>query len=102
MVCPWNIRFAPESGDPAFEPRPGVQNPLLEEELKLTPQEFNKKFKNSPLKRAKRRGYLRNVAVAAGNSGKTELLPALEQAQKDDEALVHKHAQWAIKRIKNR
>jgi epoxyqueuosine reductase len=102
MVCPWNIRFAPESGDPAFEARPGVPNPLLAEELTLMPQEFNKKFKNSPFKRAKRRGYLRNVAIAAGNSGKTELLPALEQAQKDDEALVREHAQWAVKQIKDR
>jgi epoxyqueuosine reductase len=100
MVCPWNIRFAPESGDPAFEPKLGVPNPWLEEEFKLTPQEFNKKFRNSPLKRAKRRGYLRNIAIAAGNSGKTELLPALEQAQDDDETLVREHAQWAVERIK--
>ena len=100
MVCPWNVRFAPESGDPAFAPRPEAPNPSLAEELKLTPREFNKKFKDSPLKRAKRRGYLRNIAVAAGNSGKTELLPALEQAQKDDEPLVREHAQWAAMRIK--
>jgi epoxyqueuosine reductase len=68
--------------------------------LALTPREFNQKFKDSPLKRAKRRGYLRNVAVAAGNSGKTELLPVLEQAQKDHEALVREHARWAARQIK--
>jgi epoxyqueuosine reductase len=100
MVCPWNVRFAPESGDPAFAPRPGVPNPSLAEELTLSPREFNEKFKDSPLKRARRRGYLRNIAVAAGNSGKTELLPALEQAQKDDEVLVREHAQWAESQIK--
>jgi len=99
MVCPWNVRFAPESGDPAFAPRPEVPNPSLAEELTLSPREFNEKFKDSPLKRARRRGYLRNIAVAAGNSGKTELLLALKQAQKDDEALVREHAQWAVKRI---
>ena len=102
MVCPWNIHFAPENGDPAFEPHKEVSNPILAEELALTPREFNNKFKDSPLKRAKRRGYLRNIAVAAGNSGKTELLPALEQAQKDDEALVRDHAQWAARQIKNK
>jgi epoxyqueuosine reductase len=100
MVCPWNIRFASENGDPAFAPRPGVPSPSLAEELTLTSQGFNNKFKDSPLKRAKRRGYLRNVAVAAGNSEKTELLPALGQAQKDDEALVREHAQWAMTQIK--
>lgn len=99
-VCPWNIRFAPESGDPAFAPHPGLPDPALAEELTLTPQTFNTKFKNSPLKRAKRRGYLRNIAIAAGNSRQTELLPALEQAQRDDEPLVKEHAQWAIAQIK--
>lgn len=100
LVCPWNIRFAPADGDAAFAPRPGLQKPALAEELTLTPQGFNQKFKDSPVKRAKRRGYLRNVAVAAGNSGKVELLSALEQAQKDDEALVREHAQWAAEQIK--
>jgi epoxyqueuosine reductase len=100
MVCPWNLRFAAETGDPAFAPQSGVPNPLLADELTLTPQEFNRKFKNSPLKRAKRRGYLRNLAVAAGNNRQEELLPALEQAQKDDEALVREHADWAIEQIK--
>jgi epoxyqueuosine reductase len=100
MVCPWNIRFAPENGDPAFAPRPDIPNPSLAEELMLAPWEFNKKFKDSPLKRAKRRGYLRNIAVAVGNSRRTELMPALEQAQKDDEVLVREHAQWATTQLK--
>ena len=99
LVCPWNIRFAPADGDAAFAPRPGLQKPDLAEELTLTPQGFNQKFKDSPVKRAKRRGYLRNIAVAAGNSGKTELLSALEQAQKDDESLVREHAHWAAEQI---
>jgi len=99
MVCPWNLRFAPENGDPAFAPHSGVANPSLAEALALTPQEFNQKFSNSPLKRAKQRGYLRNVAVAAGIYGGLELLPALEQAQHADE-LVRAHAEWAARQIK--
>jgi len=102
MVCPWNIRFAAETGDPAFAPRPGVANPSLADELALTPQEFNKKFKDSPLKRAKRRGYLRNVAVAAGNSRQKDLLPMLKSAASDDEILVREHAEWAIKQLEKR
>src|SRR5215211_6740151 len=63
MVCPWN-RFAGE-GDPVF----GHENPAhsLGEELSSSPQQFNQRFKGTPVKRAKRRGYLRNVAVALGN-----------------------------------
>ena len=69
MVCPWNQRFAAQEGDPSLAPRSGVPFPDLIAELSLTPQEFNRKFKDSPVKRAKRKGYLRNVAVALGNSG---------------------------------
>jgi epoxyqueuosine reductase len=95
MVCPWNGRFARQIAESAFDPRPGLPFPPIAEDLALTPQEFNHKFKDSPLKRAKRRGYQRSLAVAAGNSERLELLPILEQAQNHDEPLVAHHAQWA-------
>jgi epoxyqueuosine reductase len=99
MVCPWN-RFTSQSGEKAFSPRPDVPRPNLIRELELTPEAFNRKFKNSPIKRAKRRGYLRNVAVATGNSGDESTIPALENAGKDDEPLVRKYADWALKKLK--
>ncbi|MBN1147299.1 MAG: tRNA epoxyqueuosine(34) reductase QueG [Anaerolineales bacterium] len=104
QVCPWNQRFARlenEAGiDPAFAPRPGLPRPDLVEELSLTPEAFNQKFKGSPLKRARRRGYLRNVAVALGNRGDPAALPALAQAlTTDPEPLVRGHAAWALGRI---
>lgn len=95
MVCPWNMRFARQATDSAFAPREGLPFPPIAEDLKLTPQEFNRKFKDSPLKRAKRRGYQRSLAVAAGNSGRRELLAALKEAQNHDEPLVARHAEWA-------
>jgi epoxyqueuosine reductase len=100
LVCPWNLRFAGSVGDTLFEPRPGLPNPVLTGELALTDDEFNRKYKDSPIKRAKRRGYLRNVAIAAGNSANTSLLPALEEAQGDPEALVNTAAVWAIQRLR--
>jgi epoxyqueuosine reductase len=98
MVCPWN-RFA-EEGDPAF----GDQDPLrsLSEELTLSTQEFNQRFKRSPIKRAKRRGYLRNIAVALGNMGSMVTLPVLQNASNDEEPMLREHAQWAIARINER
>lgn len=99
QACPWNQRFAPAHGDPAFALRPGVVAPVLAEDLALTPAGFNQKFKNSPLKRAKRRGYLRNLAVAAGNSGQVETLSALAQAAADPEPLVQEHARWALDQL---
>ena len=97
QVCPWNQRFAPSGGDPSFAPRSGVSWPVLIQELALTPQEFNLKFKGSPVKRAKRRGYLRNVAVALGNAGDPSVVPAIGQALfNDPEPLVRGHAAWAL------
>ena len=99
MVCPWNIRFAPAKGDPQFAVRPELPRPGLVNELALTPQGFNAKFKDSPVKRAKRRGYLRNIATAAGNSKKAELIPALENAQNDAEPLIQEASGWALSQI---
>lgn len=99
-VCPWNIRFAPEQGEPAFAPRQAVPFVVLETELSLSPQEFNAKFKGSAVKRAKRRGYLRNVAVALGNVGRTSSIPALAKSLLHDaEPLVRAHAAWALGQI---
>ncbi len=97
MVCPWN-RFAAE-GDAALRPGRDTQPPSLIRELELTPERFNRKFKNSPVRRAKRRGYLRNVAVALGNAGDRTAVPALEKAREDKEPMVQKHAEWALASI---
>ncbi len=99
QVCPWN-RFATHPADTAFAPREGVppQDPAAE--LSLTPQAFNRKFKGSPVKRAKRRGYLRNVAVSLGNQSRPEHVPALKSALHDPEPLVRQHAAWALGIIK--
>ena len=99
-VCPWNQRFAPPDGDPAFAPRRDLPAPDLTQELSLTPQQFNLRFKGSPVKRTKRRGYLRNAAVALGNLGELSAVPALAQALlKDPEPMVRSHAAWALGRI---
>ena len=98
MVCPWN-RFATEKVDVAFSPRHDVPCPNLIRELDLAPDDFNRRFKNSPVKRAKRRGYFRNVTVAAGNSQDTNTVPALENAQNDAEELVRRHAFWALEKV---
>ncbi|HAE60204.1 MAG TPA: tRNA epoxyqueuosine(34) reductase QueG [Anaerolineae bacterium] len=100
QVCPWNQRFGQHRPEPVFEPRAGLPFPSIAADLSLTPQEFNQKFKDSPLKRAKRRGYQRNLAIAAANSEDKSLLPVLETAQAHDEPLVARHAEWASDRLK--
>ena len=91
QVCPWN-RFSQPS-DPAFEPK--IPLPVLASDLLLSSVGFNQRFRKSPVKRARRRGYLRNLAVVIGNTGNEKDIPILEQAVRDDEPLVSEHAKWA-------
>ena len=98
QVCPWN-RFAPEHGDRELSPRPGIPPEEPAAELRLTPQAFNRKFKGSPVKRAKRRGYLRNTSVVLGNRGDGGAVEPLAAALRDDEPLVRAHAAWALGQI---
>jgi epoxyqueuosine reductase len=98
MVCPWN-RFA-GTGDSAFSRKTSA--PSLTEELSLTPEEFNQRFKGRPVKRSKRRGYLRNVAVALGNTGDMHTLPVLQKLVNDEEPMVREHACWARDKITSR
>jgi len=74
----------------------------LREYLELSDAEFRALFKNSPIKRIKRRGFLRNVCVALGNTGDVSDLPALERAADDPEPLIAEHALWAVEQIRAR
>jgi epoxyqueuosine reductase len=51
--------------------------------------------------RTKRRGLLRNVCVALGNSGDKSALPALKRASEDAEPLIAEHARWAVEQIED-
>jgi epoxyqueuosine reductase len=100
-ACPWN-RFAQVSREAAFladEPRSSL---VLRDYLRLTETEFRDLFRHSPIKRIKRRGFLRNVCVALGNVGTRDDLPALERAGQEAEPLIAEHAVWAIRRIRQR
>jgi len=97
-VCPWN-RFAQVSHETAFSARESTTGMSLREYLRLSDAEFRQLFKNSPIKRIKHRGFLRNVCVALGNAGDVSDLPALKRAAADPEPLIAEHAAWAIKQI---
>ncbi len=100
-ACPWN-RFAEASRETAFAARPSTVGMALRDYLALSDEEFRALFRKSPIKRIKRRGFLRNVCVALGNVGDATDLPALERAARDPEELVAEHAAWALEQIRLR
>lgn len=97
QVCPWN-RFS-QPADSAFESK--IPLPVLTSDLILSTSEFNQRFKQSPIKRAKRRGYIRNISIAIGNNKNKKDIPLLEKAIQDEEPLIQIHAKWAIDKINN-
>jgi epoxyqueuosine reductase len=100
MVCPWN-RFAAPQGDEAFGGPTGLAAPVLQDELALSPDELTLRFRRSPIRRARPAGYLRNLAVGAGNSGDRRLLPALRAAAAHGDPILEEHSEWAIHQITN-
>lgn len=95
-VCPWNRRAA-VTDEASFESRNG--RPRLDELASLSEEEFNERFAGTPIKRAKYRGFLRNVAVAMGNSGDRQFLNPLRRLAASDDPLIREHAEWAISRL---
>jgi epoxyqueuosine reductase len=100
-VCPWN-RKRRHRGFDAFEPRPGAEAPQLGGLAGLGEEAFRERFRHSPVKRARRRGLLRNVAVALGNAGEAGHRPVLEQLAGDDDPVVREHAAWGLRRLDQR
>jgi epoxyqueuosine reductase len=97
-VCPYNVK-AQASAEDAYQPRAGLHAPQLIPLLGLDQDEFRRRFKGSPILRAKRRGFLRNVAVALGNLKCLEAVPELIRVLDDEEPLVRGHAAWALGEI---
>jgi epoxyqueuosine reductase len=100
-VCPWN-RFARQGAMMRPHYRPDLAAPDLIALLALDESAFQRRFVGTPIRRAKRRGLLRNVCVALGNCGDERALPALQRAAADPEPLVAEHARWAIARLHER
>jgi epoxyqueuosine reductase len=95
-ICPWPRRFARPARDPFLRFDPERVAPKLLDLITLTGDGFRARFAGSPVLRAKRRGLLRNVAVALGNWGDAQAIPFLRQALDDPEPLVREHAAWAL------
>jgi epoxyqueuosine reductase len=110
-VCPVNLvaerrlraagRLGTRGERLEFQPRAATgSSPALLPLLALDEEGFRERFRHSPVKRAKRRGLLRNVCVALGNLGDPVAVPALVRVlEAEAEPLVRGHAAWALGRL---
>jgi len=128
-VCPFNIRFATEATEPAygarrpgarpvgvqaqsdldnaFEPtgasaegvHAGTDGPLLSDLMDMGEAGWEAFSRGSPIRRAGRSGFRRNVAVALGNWGADGAVPPLSRALSDPDPMVRGHVAWALGQI---
>jgi len=100
MVCPWNghANYTPAHDD-LLKARGENHLPDLASLLRLDEDGFRRRFRKSPIRRTRRRGLLRNVCIAMGNSGNAAFVDNLMQVCGDDEPLIRGHAAWALGRL---
>ncbi len=94
-VCPWN-------GERTDASARDFLHPHLPTLLALDEPAFRARFGTTAIRRAGRRNLLRNTAVALGNTGNPDAIPALAAALRNQEPLVRSHAAWALGRLGGR
>jgi epoxyqueuosine reductase len=99
-ICPWN-KFAREVSEIKLKAREDLIAPALHDLLQLDDATFRNHFSRSPVKRIGRNRFIRNVLVAAGNSGDITLLPIVTALLQDPSELVKDMATWALQELQN-
>jgi epoxyqueuosine reductase len=94
-VCPWN-KFASRAHEEAFHAREELRAPLLRDLAQLDDAGFRTLFSGSPVKRIGRDRFVRNVAIAIGNSGEASLAEDARTLLDDGSSLVRAMAVWAL------
>ena len=95
-VCPWNRR-APFTAEQAFAPQ--YMTPPLCKLAGLTEQTFREMFRHTPVSRARYAGFMRNVAIAMGNSREPRFRGVLERLAEHSSAVISEHARWALAQL---
>ena len=100
-ACPYN-KGAAVSTEASLAPKKELTFPSLIVLMGMRDGDFKGLFYNNPVMRVKRGRFLRNVAVALGNSGDQRAVPALEKRLSDPDPMVREHVEWAINRLGGR
>ena len=97
-VCPWN-KFASVAREIQFHARSELERPKLADLIGLDDTAFRQLFRKSPIKRIGRDRFVRNVLIAAGNSGDIGLISEVEKLLDDVSPLVRAMAVWALSKL---
>ncbi len=99
-ACPWNKKSSKSPEQTLFDPMDEFPLVNLESVSPLSPEEFNRKFIDHPIKRTKRKGFYRNLCVVLGNTHSPRFIPFLEKIlNQETDPLIINHAQWALDQI---
>lgn len=101
-VCPWNKKFAYQSEFIETIPRDWIDNKSLIDLLNMEQDEFSKTFKNSPVKRSKLKGLIRNVIAMISSTKNPEYIPILENIKNKHDDIVSDQVDQTIKKIKSK
>jgi epoxyqueuosine reductase len=98
-ACPWNKFAVAAAANKAFLPKAELVAPRIGDLLTLDDAAFRALFSGSPIKRTGRDRFVRNVAIAAGNSGDQALVAPLQALLGDDSEVVREAAGWALEEL---
>ena len=97
-ICPWN-KFAKTASETKLQSRGDLNSPDIEFLVQLDEQNFRKFFSGSPVKRIGRDRFIRNVLIAAGNSGNKGLINLIISHLSDQNSIVRGAAVWAFRML---
>jgi epoxyqueuosine reductase len=98
LVCPWN-KFAKRADEPDFRVRNDLDKAKLVELFAWEEDEFLRRSEGSAIRRSGHERWLRNIAIALGNTPTTpEVLAALANRRDHPSKVVREHVEWALRR----
>ncbi|MGZ2406803.1 tRNA epoxyqueuosine(34) reductase QueG [Rhizobium ruizarguesonis] len=97
-ACPWN-KFASSASEMKLKAREDLKEPSIAFLLTLDDAAFRAFFSGSPVKRIGRDRFIRNVLIAAGNSGDKALIGPCRLLSEDPSPVVRGMAVWALSRL---
>ncbi len=97
-VCPWN-KFAAAGHENKLAHRADLVAPPLETLAKLDDASFRALFAGSPIKRIGHARFIRNVAIAIGNSQDPTLIPTAQHLTTNPNPTIAEAAAWALTRL---